>query len=144
MQDCARAEDAADLLNPPADYLEELNPAVPRPAPADDGTRPRLCACPLICFQQVFGDEMFCDFCNEFEDCECSGNDMGVDRRCCDLDDYGPDDTVPARPCRLLPRSDAVQGGARWRDGGGDGEAVARCPKPRVVQDSTYLLNRFS
>ena len=25
-QDCARAEDAADLLNPPADYLEELNP----------------------------------------------------------------------------------------------------------------------
>ena len=71
-------------------------------------TAPRLCRCSLHCFHEVFGDEDFCDFCNAGAawvaggECECAGEDMGLNRPCCagsdggDSDDDGENYTLDA------------------------------------------------
>ena len=68
--------------------------ATPATAP-----RRRLCMCPLHCFHEVFGEEDFCDFCNAGAawmadgECECVGENTGLDRPCCvGSDDDDPDD----------------------------------------------------
>ena len=59
----------------------------------------RLCMCPLGCFHEVFGEEVFCDFCNAEDECECAGEDAGLDRPCCaGSDDDEPDDAGEGWP----------------------------------------------
>ena len=76
--------------------------------------RPRLCKCPLHCFHEVFGNEDFCDFCNAGAawvaggECECVGEDMGLDRPCCaGSDDDDSDDAGDG--CTLDVPSDAAR-----------------------------------
>ena len=85
VDDDARAQSASEAL---ACSLTRT-----QPSSVTEAARPRLCACPSVCSKRVFGDEIFCDFCNEFSECECAGDDTGVDRQCC----VGSDDESDAR-----------------------------------------------
>ena len=81
--------------------------------------------CPLVCFHQVFGDEQFCDFCNEDDECECAGEDVGMDRLCCV--NYYDDEPEDASEVTRARRADTGDAGSPLADGdsAGDGYTIA-------------------
>ena len=95
----------------------------------------RLCMCPLVCYHQVFGDEQFCDFCNEDDECECAGEDVGMDRLCC-VDDYDdePGDASEATRARLAYAGNA---GSPLADGDSAGEGYTMDVQCEAARDVT-------